>query len=236
MDIKLLKIILDNLITPSMRDFANTPDLDKNRLRQLRHKDILDSFSPNQFLSKMNLINHVKSLNILDKESEIVIFGSWYGSILVPAFYDDVKLITAIDSDRKVILKSKEMFKDYSKVDFIEGDVFDKRIWHRFKEDDDWDLFKRCNLFINTSCEHLKSMKDWGPSPEYKTPWWKRFENTHFAFQSNAMFDIPTHSNCVNNIEEFKKQLPDNAKVLIEDEIPDERGTRFTLIGKICNE
>ena len=128
------------------------------------------------------------------------------------------------------------MFKDYSKVDFIEGDVFDKRIWHRFKEDDDWDLFKRCNLVINTSCEHMKSMKDWGPSPEYKTPWWKRFENTHFAFQSNAMFDIPTHSNCVNNIEEFKKQLPDNAKVLIEDEIPDERGTRFTLIGKICNE
>ena len=236
MDIKLLKIILDNLITPSMRDFANTPDLDKNRLRQLRHKDILDSFSPNQFLSKMNLINHVKSLNILDKESEIVIFGSWYGSILVPAFYDDVKLITAIDSDRKVILKSKEMFKDYSKVDFIEGDVFDKRIWHRFKEDDDWDLFKRCNLVINTSCEHMKSMKDWGPSPEYKTPWWKRFKNTHFAFQSNAMFYIPTHSNCVNNIEEFKKQLPDNAKVLIEDEIPDERGTRFTLIGKICNE
>jgi hypothetical protein len=50
------------------------------------------------------------------------------------------------------------------------------------------------------------------------------------------MFDIPTHSNCVNNIEEFKKQLPENAKVLIEDEIPDERGTRFTLIGKICNE
>ena len=64
MDIKLLKIILDNLITPSMRDFANTPDLDKNRLRQLRHKDILDSFSPNQFLSKMNLINHVKSLRL----------------------------------------------------------------------------------------------------------------------------------------------------------------------------
>jgi len=236
MDIKLLKIILDNLISPSMRDVVNNPSDKRGTNRVSEEKDMLDSFSPNQFLSKMNLINHIKSLNILDKESEIVIFGSWYGSILVPAFYDEVKLITCIDSDRKVILKSKNMYKDYSKVDFIEGDVFDKRIWHRFKEDDDWDLFKRCNLVINTSCEHMKSMKDWGPSPEYKTPWWKRFENTHFAFQSNAMFDIPTHSNCVNNIEEFKKQLPDNAKVLIEDEIPDERGTRFTLIGKICNE
>ena len=47
------------------------------------------------------------------------------------------------------------------------------------------------------------------------------------------MFDIPTHINCVKNIEEFKKQLPDRAEVLIEDEIPDERGTRFTLVGKI---
>jgi len=55
----------------------------------------------------------------------------------------------------------------------------------------------------------------------------------YFAFQSNAMFDIPTHINCVNNIEEFIKQLPDRAEVLIEDKIPDERGTRFTLIGKI---
>ena len=36
--------------------------------------------------------------------------------------------------------------------------------------------------------------------------------------------------------EEFKKQLPDNAKVLIEDEVEDHRGTRFTLVGKICNE
>ena len=48
------------------------------------------------------------------------------------------------------------------------------------------------------------------------------------------MFDIPTHTNCVNNIEEFKKQLSILHKVIIEDEIPDERGTRFTLIGQIC--
>jgi hypothetical protein len=223
MDINLIQIILKNLIASSMKDVGD-------------NKDLLDSYSPNQFKSKLNLINHIKSLNILDKESEIVIFGSWYGSILVPAFYDDVKLITAIDSDRKVILRSKEFYKDYPKVDFIEGDVFDKGIWHRFKDDKDWDLFKRCNLVINTSCEHMKSMKEWGPFPEYKTPWWKRFKNTHFAFQSNAMFDIPTHTNCVKNIEEFKKQLPDNAKVLIEDEVEDYRGTRFTLIGKICNE
>ena len=224
MDIKLIQRIIENLIASSMKEVGD-------------NKDLLDSYSPNQFKSKLNLINHIKSLNILNKDSEIVIFGCWYGSILVPAFYNDVKLITAIDSDRKVILRAKnDLFKDYKKVDFIEGDVFDKRIWHRFKDDKDWDLLKRCNLVINTSCEHMRPMKEWGPAPTYKNPWWKRFKNTHFAFQSNAMFDIPTHINCVKNIEEFKKQLPDNAKVLIEDEIEDYRGTRFTLIGKICNE
>jgi hypothetical protein len=47
------------------------------------------------------------------------------------------------------------------------------------------------------------------------------------------MTDIEGHINCVNTIEDFKKQLPDNAKVLIEDEIKDDRGIRFTLIGKL---
>ena len=224
-DVKQLQTIIDNLITQSMRDFANTPDLDKNRLRQLRQKDVLDSFSPNQFLSKMNLINHIKSLNILNKDSEIVIFGSWYGSILIPAFYNEVKKITCIDIDSDVIHRAKyELFKDFD-VDFITGDVFEFR-----------DQYKNTDLFINTSCEHMKPMREWGPAPTYKNPWWDRVSPAYFAFQSNAMFDIPTHINCVKNIEEFKKQLPENAKILIEDEIEDYRGTRFTLIGKICNE
>ena len=209
MDIKLLQTILNNLISSSMREVRED-------------KDLLDSFSPNQFKSKTNLVNHIKSLNILNKNSEIVIFGSWYGSLLIPAFCDEVKRITCIDQDPKVISRAKyNLFKDLD-VDFITGDVFEFR-----------DSFKDTDLFINTSCEHMKPMREWGPAPEYKNPWWDRVSPAYFAFQSNAMFDIPTHINCVNNIEEFKQQLPDRAEVLIEDEIPDERGTRFTLIGKI---
>jgi len=206
---KTLQNIITNLISSSMREVRED-------------KDLLDSYSPNQFLSKLNLINHIRSLNILNKDSEIVIFGSWYGSILIPAFYDDVKKITCIDLDPKVISRAKyNLFKDLD-IDFITGDVFEFR-----------DQYKTADLFINTSCEHMKPMKEWGPAPTYKNPWWDRVSPAYFAFQSNAMFDIPTHTNCVNNIEEFKKQLPDRAEVLIEDEIPDDRGTRFTLVGKI---
>ena len=209
MDIKLLQTILNNLISSSMREVRED-------------KDLLDSFSPNQFKSKINLVNHIKSLNILNKNSEIVIFGSWYGSLLIPAFCDEVKRITCIDQDPKVISRAKyNLFKDLD-VDFITGDVFEFR-----------DSFKDTDLFINTSCEHMKPMREWGPAPEYKNPWWDRVSPAYFAFQSNNMYDIEGHTNCVSSIEEFKYQMPDKAEILVEDKIVDDRGTRFMLIGKI---
>ena len=209
MDVKILHNIITNLISSSMKEVRDD-------------KDLLDSFSPNQFKSKLNLINHINDLDILNKDSEIVIFGSWYGSILIPAFYNKVKKITAVDVDPKVISIAKyKLFKDLN-VDFITGDIFEK---YR-------DQYTSCDLFINTSCENMKSMKEWGPAPKYSNPWWNRVAPSYFAFQSNNMFDIPGHINCVNNIEEFKSQLPDNAKVMIEDKIKDNRGIRFLLIGK----
>ena len=200
MDVKILHNIITNLISSSMKEVRDD-------------KDLLDSFSPNQFKSKLKLINHIKDLNILNKDSEIVIFGSWYGSILIPAFYNEVKRITAIDKDPKVISRAKyNLFKD-TNVDFITADVFD---WAP-----DSSRIKNTDLIINTSCEHMPSMK----KLELDT-------NAYFAFTSNNMYDIEGHNNCVSSIEEFKWQLPDNAKVIKEDRLVDDRGTRFMLIGK----
>ena len=188
----------------------------KNIIKEGRHNpDLLDSYSPNQFKSKEILINRINGLNILDEKSEIIILGSWYGSILIPAF-KQVKRITAIDLDENVISIAKNrLFNHYKNVDFITSDVFDKNRYGRIQN---------ANLIINTSCEHMKSMNEL-----------KALENSksYFAFQSNNMFDIPTHNNCVNNIDEFKKQMPNNAKIMIEDHIKDDRGTRFLLIGKL---
>ena len=193
-------------------------DLFKNIMNEARNNpDLLDSFSPNQFKSKENLINHIKKLNILNSESEIVIFGCWYGSILIPAFYNEVKRITAIDIDDNVIgIAKNRIFKNYDKIDFIINDAF---VWANKSS-----RIKSTNLIINTSCEHMQPMKN---LPILNTI------NSYFAFQSNNMFDIKTHINCVNNIEEFKKQLPSKAKILIEDQIEEDRGIRFTLIGQL---
>ena len=56
--------------------------------------------------------------------------------------------------------------------------------------------------------------------------------NAYFAYQSNNMRSIKDHINCVGGIDEFQKQLPDNARVLDKGIIEDERGLRFTLVGK----
>ena len=186
----------------------------KKIMAEARHnKDLLDSVSPNQFKSKERLIKHIRDMLIISTNSEIVILGGWYGSILIPAL-KEVKRITLIDKDRDVIgIAKNRLFDHYENVDFISKDVFD---WAP-----DSKRIKTCNLIINTSCEHMSSMKEL-----------KLDTKAYFAYQSNNMYDIEGHINCVSSIEEFKWQLPDNAKVMLEDKIVDDRGTRFLLIGK----
>jgi hypothetical protein len=188
----------------------------KNIMKESRNNsDLLDSYSPNQFKSKEILINHIKNLNILNSNSEITILGGWYGSILIPSF-KSIKRITLIDIDKNIISIAKNrLFNHYKNVDFITSDVFHKNRYGRIMN---------ANLIINTSCEHMKPMKELEPLKNSKS---------YFAFQSNNMFDIPTHINCVNTINEFKEQLPSNAKIMIEDYITDDRGTRFLLIGQL---
>ena len=186
----------------------------KNIMAEGRHNaDLVDSYSPNQFKSKERLIDLIKNLNM--EFQDVVILGCWYGSILIPSLKQS-KRITAIDIDPTTISIAKNrLFGHYNNVDFITSDVFDNNRYGRIKN---------TNLIINTACEHMKPMKELKPLRESKAI---------FAFQSNDMVDIEGHINCVKTIEDFKKQLPDNAKVLIEDEIKDDRGIRFTLIGQL---
>ena len=216
-------------------------------------EDILDSFSDNQVLAKTNLVNGLDNLNLLNKETEVVIFGCWYGSILIPLLHDKVKSITAIDvDDHAISIGQNRFFDQYDNITWITGDIFE----------DYRDMFDTADIFINTSCEHMLPMKWWGPKgprkdhdwfkewngdyrrewkgkdenkwPVYDIGWWERVKpSAHFAFTSNNMYDIPGHINCVDSIEKFKVQLPAGAEVLTESELEDERGIMYLLIGKL---
>jgi uncharacterized CHY-type Zn-finger protein len=196
-----------------------------------RKDDILDSFSSNQCRSKSALLNAVDKLDILDANSTVVIWGGWYGSILIPHLANKVKKIINIDLDDEATKISKKFFSNFENVDYICDDIFKK---YR-------DVYLDTNLIINTSCEHMLPMKEWkwfGAGAMSKDTNTEIFRNPklpddcYFAFQSNNMFDIEGHINCVNSLEEFKDQLPERAKVLHEEKIVDTRGTRYMLVGK----
>lgn len=193
-------------------------------------ESLSDSFSDNQLNAKLALINSVNNLNALDINSTVVIWGSWYGSILIPILANKVKNIVCIDLDNKPLQIAKNrLFNNYKNVDYICDDIFATCR----------KSYLDTNLIINTSCEHMPPMKDWpwfGPGALKedgvlgKDP--KISSNCYFAFQSNNMFDIEGHINCVNSLEEFKEQLPARAEVLFEEEVEDTRGTRYMLVGK----
>lgn len=196
----------------------------RNVLKEIKENpslasDIIDSFSDNQFKSKTKILDYVDNLDILTPDSEVIIFGSWYGSILIPNLTKKVKRISCIDIDERVLKIAKNrFFKHYNNIDYIAADMFEgdrARYWNS-------------TLFINTSCEHMLPMKDW--------PYWSNLQNdSYFVFTSNNMFDIEGHVNCVNSLEEFEAQLPDRAKVLHREEVEDTRGIRYILVGKISS-
>lgn len=193
--------LLYNLLTV-VKDY---PDL---------REDLFDSFSDNQFKSKSRVLELIDKNNFVNINSQVIIFGSWYGSIFIPGLTNKVKRITCIDLNERVLKIAKNrLFLQYKNIEYIAADVFEKDL-KRY-----WDT----DLFINTSCEHMPSMNTW--------PYWP--DNTNFVFTSNDMTNIENHVNCVRSIEEFKTQLPENSYVLAEDTITDERGSRFLLAGKI---
>mgnify|MGYP000448034685 CR=1 FL=1 len=207
--------------------------------------DIIDSFSDNQFASKYALINAVDNLKFLDKESTVVIWGSWYGSILIPTLTNKVKEIISIDLDETPLQIAKNrLFTNYKNIQYVCDNIFKT---YR-------DVYLNSNLIINTSCEHMPPMKEWewfrfssmetdtvhprgyaDDKPHrkkvYESP--KLSSNCYFAFQSNNMFGIEGHVNCVNSLQEFKDQMPERAEILFEEEVEDTRGTRYMLVGKL---
>ena len=228
---ELLKIIL-KLSHPSIDDtyLFNVINLIKD-MPEIKN-DILDSVSSNQVASKYALLNAVDNLNFLDKDSTVVIWGSWYGSILIPALTNKVKKIVSIDLDEAPLQIAKNrLFANYKNIQYVCDDIFKT---YR-------DAYLNTNLIINTSCEHMPPMKDWKwfgagalsndqDTSIFRTP--KLPDECYFAFQSNNMFGIEGHVNCVNSLQEFKDQMPERAEILFEEEVEDTRGTRYMLVGK----
>lgn len=81
------------------------------------------------------------------------------------------------------------------------------------------------DLIINTSAEH------------FSEEWYNKFAsrgvetNPLFVIQSNNLFEVPEHVNCVHSIDHMKKKFP-MAEVLFEGELQLKGYKRFMVIGR----
>ena len=185
---------------------------------------VLECYSRKQYQSKKHLIDQLLSLNILQSQSvtTVVVLACWYGYTLFPMLNKYVNNVIGIDFDPKC--RTMLINKPIDKCKIIEKNIFDPIIINELNQGD---------LIINTSCEHILPINQW--------PLWDNIlPDTYVAFQSNDMFYVEDHINCVNNIDEFISQMPSNLNILSATEIDiwdsekhDSNYKRFTIIGQI---
>ena len=182
----------------------------------------IDSFSPSQVESKMWLVDALSIIPI--KEPQIQLFGGWNGIVLTRLLIqnlDNVKRIHNIDLDEKAInvfLKYRWETQDDNREKRLYATHGDVRTPHKYD--------RHIDIVINTSSEHMPNLKEIIKDKEYKP-------ECLFALQSNNMFYVEDHINCVNNEEELieKSGL---SKVVYKGSLDMSNGyKRFMVIGYV---
>ena len=147
----------------------------------------------------------------------VCILGGWYGVLGALLLHDPrfkVEHVHSIDKDAScedVARSLNRTHVDAGRFEFLNADMYEMD----FQEG-------AYDLIVNTSCEHLEEIDKW-------------FERipagTLLTLQSNNYFGIDGHVNCVDNIDQFRQQVP-LTDVIFEGQLELTKYTRFMLIGK----
>lgn len=170
----------------------------------------------NQMTSKKWLVDKLYGVT-QGNIGHVCVLGGWYGVLGALLLHDPrfkVGKVTSVDIDPRcedVALSLNKTHVDKGTFKFLNADMFNMNYAdHAF------------DLVINTSCEHVENLPDW-------------FElipdDTFLTLQSNNYFGIEGHVNCVNDIEEFKAQVP-IASIDYEGALELKKYTRFMVIGR----
>lgn len=170
----------------------------------------------NQMTSKKWLVEKLYDVTGGDV-AHVCILGGWYGVLGALLLHDPrfkVEKVTSVDIDpncEDVALSLNRTHAETGAFQFLNANMFElDYAKHDF------------NLVINTSCEHVENLPDWFDLIP---------DGTFLTLQSNNYFGIEGHVNCVNNLEEFKAQVP-IASVNFEGALELKKYTRFMVIGR----
>ena len=165
-------------------------------LKEYPHRltDFIDSFSSNQLICKKWLVSEL--LHLINSKQinckKVTILGSWYGNLIVHLLADNIEgieTIELIDMDEDALaIGRKFLGRKYNNVDinYIEDDINFSEFENHYT-----------NIVINTSCEHMIPMNSFN---------FKNDKDVLYVLQSNDMFGVREHVNCVKDTDEFIKQ------------------------------
>jgi hypothetical protein len=195
--------------------------------------DIFGSLSPNQISSKIWLIeNLTKICNKLETTNhKIEIVGSWYGYPLIEYLKNNISIekIECWDIDKEARMIAKKYIEIFNNDNTF---VYSKNYWHHLR------TASEATILINTSSEHMVE------SFYQVTGKWDVFYHKKpiIVIQSNNMYHIDEHINCVDSEEELidkhkiREVLYSGSQNIIEwydEKIEESKYKRFMIIGRI---
>ena len=199
--------------------------------------DLSDVFSRSQVKSKIWLVTELSKIKTdFDK---VLILAGWYGQLLM--YFNTIKFDSAriVELDRSACLISDDIInldriQNYQ-VKAVHANINElvltkkgyefqienfknpeqKRFSERFQPD----------LIINTSAEHMT--EEWFNAIRFK----EIESDPIVVIQSNNLFEIDDHVNCVYSIDHMKKKYP-MREILYEGELQLQGYKRIMLIGR----
>lgn len=185
----------------------------------------LDSLSDNQWESKKWLVDKIDDVMEEFPPSKIQLFGGWFAHpmcTLLTSAFDGIEWIENTDLDENALHICRNL------KDNIPCDVITTKANVLKRGDRDWDT----DLAINTSSEHMPPLPIIVANRNFR----KEKDDTVngptlFVVQSNNMFHVPDHINCVKDEDELV-MMCDFTKVLYKGslDMPNDY-KRFMTIG-----
>jgi len=202
---------------------------------------IYDAMSRSQIKSKIWLIDELENVRqqIPDPVyKHILVMAGWFGQI--KSIYDKkltYRKMRIVEMDKSACETSDYIFNlaelENYKVKAINADINNLTLhkngyeWdvENFKEGTKYSEKFLPDLIINTSAEHMTD--EWYKQIRFK----EMSSNPIVAIQSNNLFDIPEHINCVHSVDHMKKKFP-MREILFEGELQLKGYKRVMLIGR----
>ena len=218
--------------------------------KKINSNEIYDAMSRSQVKSKIWLIEELSKLDTDENRSNgifplkgpvmtnVMVMAGWFGQL--KSIFDkklNYKKMRIVELDRNACETSDYIFNltelENYKVKAVNADI-NNLILHKngyewnvenFKEGTTYSEKFLPDLIINTSAEHMTD--EWYKQIRFK----EMASNPIVAIQSNNLFDIPEHINCVHSVDHMKKKFP-MREILFEGELQLKGYKRVMLIGR----